>query len=126
MRAPTKQVEEKLYYSISEVSQMTGIEAYVLRFWEKEFPMLKPKKNRGGNRVYQRRDIEMVNRIRKLLYEENYTIEGARNRLRSLKATPERQDLIQTGRMRTTIGEIRKEVEDLLNWLDSDDMSQRV
>ena len=67
MRAPTKQVEEKLYYSISEVSQMTSIEAYVLRFWEKEFPMLKPKKNRGGNRVYQRRDIEMVNRIRELL-----------------------------------------------------------
>ena len=126
MRTSTKQIEEKLYYSISEVSQMTGIEAYVLRFWEKEFPMLKPKKNRGGNRVYQRRDIEMVNRIRKLLYEENYTIEGARNRLRSLKPTPERQDLIQTGRMRTTIGEIRKEVEDLLNWLDSDDLSQQV
>lgn len=126
MRASTRQIEEKLYYSISEVSQMTGIEAYVLRFWEKEFPMLKPKKNRGGNRVYQRRDIEMVNRIRKLLYEENYTIEGARNRLRSIKATPERQDLIQTGRMRTTIGEIRKEVEDLMNWLDSDDMSQKI
>lgn len=126
MRALTKQIEEKLYYSISEVSQMTGIEAYVLRFWEKEFPMLKPKKNRGGNRVYQRRDIEMVNRIRKLLYQENYTIEGARNRLRSLKPTPERQDLIQTGRMRTTIGEIRKEIEDLLNWLDSDDLSQKV
>ena len=52
--------DEKIYYSISEVSKMTGLEAYVLRFWEKEFPVLKPRKNRGGNRTYTGKDIEVI------------------------------------------------------------------
>lgn len=76
-----KSVDElsgKLYYSISEVSGITGIKQYVLRFWEKEFSDLKPKKNRAGNRTYQLKDIELVNRIKNLLYEEGFTIEGAR------------------------------------------------
>jgi len=109
-----KKTEEKLYYSISEVARMTRLEAYVLRFWEKEFPMLKPRKNRGGNRIYQKSDIEMVNRIKHLLYKENYTIEGARNRLRKIKPTPEKKELAATGKVKTLIGEIRKDIEDLL------------
>ena len=106
--------EEKLYYSISEVARITRLEPYVLRFWEKEFPMLKPKKNRGGNRIYQKSDIEMVNRIKHLLYRENYTIEGARNRLRAVKPTQEKQELATSAKLRTIIGEIRKDIEDLL------------
>jgi len=105
---------EKLYYSISEVAHMTRLEAYVLRFWEKEFPMLKPRKNRGGNRTYQKSDIEMINRIKQLLYKENYTIEGARNRLKGIKPTLEKKDLVASGKFQTTLGEIRKEIEDLL------------
>ena len=57
---------DKLYYSISEVSQITELEQYVLRYWEKEFSVLKPKKNRGGNRTYTQKDIELINRIIKL------------------------------------------------------------
>jgi DNA-binding transcriptional MerR regulator len=59
------------------------LKPYVLRFWEKEFPMLRPKKNRAGNRVYQRKDIDLVLRIKHLLYKEGFTIDGARNRIRS-------------------------------------------
>ena len=67
-----KNRDDKLYYSISEVAQITRLEPYVLRFWEKEFPMLKPKKNRGGNRIYQKQDIEIVNRIKHLQPDYNY------------------------------------------------------
>ncbi len=68
----------KLYYSISEVAKMTGLEAHVLRYWEGEFEELRPKKNRAGNRVYTERDIATVRRIRHLIREEKYTLEGAR------------------------------------------------
>lgn len=106
--------EEKLYYSISEVARITRLEAYVLRFWEKEFPMLKPRKNRGGNRIYQKSDIEMINRIKHLLYKEHYTIEGARNRLKGIKPTSEKKNLGQRAKVQTIVGEIRKDIEDLL------------
>lgn len=109
-----KKTEEKLYYSISEVARITRLEPYVLRFWEKEFPMLKPRKNRGGNRIYQKNDIELVNQIKHLLYNENYTIEGARNRLKGIKPTPEKKELVASARYKTIVGEIRKDIEDLL------------
>ncbi|MDP1675801.1 MAG: MerR family transcriptional regulator [Bacteroidota bacterium] len=69
---------KKLYYSISEVSKITDLEQYVLRYWESEFEQLKPQKNRAGNRVYTNRDIQLIIHIRKLLREERYTIEGAK------------------------------------------------
>jgi DNA-binding transcriptional MerR regulator len=72
----------KLYYSISEVSEMTGVKPHVLRYWESEFPDLRPKKNRAGNRSYRDKDIRMVSTIRDLLYKQGYTIQGARNQLR--------------------------------------------
>lgn len=68
----------KLYYSISEVAELTGLEPHVLRYWESEFEQLRPKKNRAGNRVYTERDIAVVRRVKHLLREEKYTIEGAR------------------------------------------------
>ncbi|UCD17764.1 MAG: MerR family transcriptional regulator [Candidatus Zixiibacteriota bacterium] len=109
-----KQADEKLYYSISEVARITRLEPYVLRFWEKEFPMLKPKKNRGGNRTYQKSDIELINRIKHLLYKENFTIEGARNQLRKIKPSPHKKELKADAKGRTLIGMIRKDIEDLL------------
>jgi len=72
---------KKLYYSISEVSRMTGLKAHVLRYWETEFEQLQPKKNRAGNRIYTLRDIEVVERIKHLLRDRKYTIEGARQAL---------------------------------------------
>jgi DNA-binding transcriptional MerR regulator len=69
---------KKLYYSISEVSKITDLEQYVLRYWETEFEQLKPAKNRAGNRIYTNRDIKLILYIKRLLREERYTIEGAK------------------------------------------------
>ncbi len=74
---------KKLYYSISEVSKITDLEQYVLRYWESEFDELKPAKNRAGNRIYTNRDIKLILHIKKLLREERYTIEGAKQVLKS-------------------------------------------
>ena len=71
----------KLYYTISEVSTRTGLDAHVLRYWETEFPQLQPRKNRSGRRVYTADDIAVVERIQRLLKEDKYTIEGARQRM---------------------------------------------
>lgn len=114
MAKPKTPVDEKLYYSISEVARMTGLEPYVLRFWEKEFPTLRPKKNRGGTRYYQKHDIELVNQIRQLLYVENYTIAGARKVLRQTEATPEKRSLVLKARSDTIVSEIKRELEALL------------
>lgn len=75
------EIPNKLFYKIGEVCEITDTQPYVLRFWESEFPQLAPRKNRSGQRVYQRKDIETVIRIKKLLYEEEYTIAGARRKL---------------------------------------------
>ena len=69
---------KKLYYSIGEVSKMTGLKQYVLRYWETEFPILKPNKNKAGNRNYKDTDIKVIRQIQTLLYEKKYTIKGAK------------------------------------------------
>ena len=74
---------KKLYYSISEVSKITDLEQYVLRYWESEFEQLKPAKNRAGNRIYTNRDIKLILFVKKLLREERYTIEGAKQVLKT-------------------------------------------
>ncbi len=70
---------KKLYYSISEVSKLTQIEQYTLRYWENEFPQLKPSKNRAGNRIYTNQDISLILQIKELLKYKKYTFEGARS-----------------------------------------------
>jgi DNA-binding transcriptional MerR regulator len=74
---------KKLYYSISEVSRITDLEQYVLRYWETEFEQLKPAKNSSGNRIYTNKDIKLILLIKKLLKEEKYTIEGAKKILKN-------------------------------------------
>lgn len=81
MTRATEVIPNKLFYKIGEVCEITDTQPYVLRFWESEFPQLAPRKNRSGQRVYQRKDIDTVLRIKKLLYEEEYTIAGARRKL---------------------------------------------
>src|SRR6266446_1599058 len=76
-------IPEKLYFRIGEVSELCHLRAYVLRFWETEFPQLKPVKSNTGQRMYRRKDVDAVLRIKKLLYEEGFTIAGARQQLRS-------------------------------------------
>ncbi|HEY6083926.1 MAG TPA: MerR family transcriptional regulator [Nitrospira sp.] len=68
----------KVFYKIGEVSQVTKLPAYVLRFWESQFPFLKPKKSRGNQRLYVRRDVEIVLEIKRMLYEEGHTLEGVK------------------------------------------------
>ncbi len=74
---------EKTYYSIGEVSELTGVKQHVLRYWEGEFPLLHPRKNRAGNRAYRVRDIKIVLLFKRLLYEEKYSIDEARKKLKS-------------------------------------------
>lgn len=75
---------KKLYYSIGEVSKITGLKQYVLRYWETEFKQLKPSKNRAGNRTYKQQEIDLVLKIKELLYKKKFTIEGARQQLARL------------------------------------------
>ena len=75
------EIAEKLYYRIGEVEEIAGVPAYVLRYWESEFKLLRPKKNPAGQRVYRQRDLDLVKRIKTLLYDERLTLEGARKRL---------------------------------------------
>jgi DNA-binding transcriptional MerR regulator len=99
----------KLYYSIGEVSELTGVPPHVLRYWENEFPQLRPKKSRTGNRVYQDKELETVYRIKSLLYERRFTIAGARTQLRADDGTEEGNGLIE---------EVRRELKEILGLLD--------
>ena len=81
MSRPAVAIPEKLFFKIGEVCELAGVQAHVLRYWESEFPMLAPQKNRAGQRVYRKRDVELALRIKELLYEDQYTIAGAKKRL---------------------------------------------
>ncbi len=80
-----KRIAKKAYYSIGEVCEITGLKPHVLRYWETQFDVLHPNKNRAGNRVYKPGDVEVVLLVRHLLYEQKFTIEGARKRLREVR-----------------------------------------
>lgn len=80
---------EKLYYSIGEVSRLLNIKQHVLRYWETQFPALKPKKSRAGNRIYKVRDIKYLLTLKNLLYEKGYTIAGARKKFRESMNNPD-------------------------------------
>ena len=79
MGRPAVAIPEKLFFKIGEVCELAGVQAHVLRYWESEFPMLAPQKNRAGQRVYRKRDVEIALRIKELLYEDQYTIAGRRS-----------------------------------------------
>lgn len=83
---PAESAVERLFYSIGEVSDLTGVEPYVLRYWESEFKILHPTKRSSGQRSYQKKDIETILMIKKLLYGDLYTIAGARKKLREVRA----------------------------------------
>ena len=97
---------KKLYYSISEVSKITAIEQYVLRYWETEFEQLKPQKNRAGNRIYTNKDIQLILHIKNLLRERKYTIEGAKKIMENY--SPEK--ILQTSEPEKNISEISEPV----------------
>lgn len=114
----SRELNQRLYYSISEVAEITGLKPYVLRFWEKEFPNLKPKKNRAGNRTYQLKDIDLIKQIKELLYENGFTIEGARAKLRNSHNDKPVKSELQNTRLKSLLVEIKKELESILKLLD--------
>ena len=99
----------KRYFTIGEVSELCGVKPHVLRYWEQEFPQLKPVKRRGNRRYYQRHDVIMVRQIRSLLYEQGFTIGGARQQLSGDNA---KQDLTQSHQI---IRQMRLELEEILH-----------
>jgi len=112
-----KNAKGKLYHSISEVSRVTGIKPYVLRFWEKEFPALRPKKNRAGNRSYQQKDIDLVSQIKYLLYNEGYTIEGARSKLKNYRNKKKKVSALKEKekiKLKSVLFDVKKELEEIV------------
>lgn len=110
---------KKLYYSISEVSKITGLKQYVLRFWETEFEQLKPAKNRAGNRIYRLSEIKLIFLIKKLLYEDKYTIEGARQKLKALMPIkPSQLDMPFPENQNDVIRSLKQDLQELLDILD--------
>ncbi len=101
----------KRYFTIGEVSDLCGVKPHVLRYWEQEFPQLKPVKRRGNRRYYQRQDVIVIRQIRSLLYEQGFTIGGARNRLTGNEA---REDLSQSAQI---VRQLRTELEEILRIL---------
>lgn len=109
-------IPDKLYFTISEVSELCDLKAYVLRYWEQEFPQLKPVKRRGNRRFYQHKDIMLVRQIRKLLYEEGFTIEGARAQL----AVNTTESASQSVKLNEVVKKVIAELESVLQNLRSD------
>jgi DNA-binding transcriptional MerR regulator len=102
------EVPDRLYFRIGEVSDITGVPPYVLRYWESEFPALQPKKSGGGQRLYRKRDVVMVLEIKKLLYQERYTVAGARRRL------AEREERARRLELRAAVQHLRAGLEEVL------------
>ena len=115
---------KKLYYSIGEVSKITDLKQYVLRYWETEFKQLNPNKNTAGNRTYRQKDIDTILEIKNLLYKEKFTIEGARKML-SLPSkvvkvvTKTEKKVITTGVNKKTLEKIRNDLKSILDDLQS-------
>ncbi len=111
-------IPDKLYFRIGEVSELTRTKAFVLRFWETEFPSLRPVKGKSGHRLYRRKDVELIFQIRRLLYEKGFTIAGARRHLATEGKTPaEQRHMFQSSLDVTQLQTIRHELQTILTTL---------
>lgn len=120
LQSGSPEIPDKLYFKIGEVSDLLGVEPYVLRYWESEFPGLSPKKSGTGHRLYRRKDVELLLRIKHLLYERRFTIEGARQSLQaeSKVARPKAAKRIQQDLFaENPLPGIRQELADILQLL---------
>ncbi|MCX5913221.1 MAG: MerR family transcriptional regulator [Deltaproteobacteria bacterium] len=108
-------IPEKLYYKIGEVSEITGIEPYVLRYWESEFKIVSPSRTHSKQRLYRKKDLELILEIKKLLYEEKFTIAGAKKKLQKTKGLKDQQMKLELPekRFREALIRVKKELEDL-------------
>ncbi|HEX5098476.1 MAG TPA: MerR family transcriptional regulator [Polyangiaceae bacterium] len=109
----------KLYYRIGEVSDLVGVEPHVLRYWETEFRSIRPQKSRKGQRIYSRRDVDRLLKVKDLLYTHGFTIAGARRRLRETGLEPPTQAEVRVAdRTRVMLGDLRRDVESMLAEID--------
>jgi DNA-binding transcriptional MerR regulator len=106
---------DKIYFKIGEVSRIVGVEPYVLRYWETEFELLKPAKAPSKHRLYKKRDVELLLDIKRLLYAEGFTIEGARKKLKETKKEEKNQLRLPVSeqKFKTTLAKIKKDLESL-------------
>jgi DNA-binding transcriptional MerR regulator len=113
------EIPDKLYFKIGEVSELLGVEPYVLRYWETEFAVLSPKKSGTGHRLYRRKDVELLLRIKHLLYEKKFTIEGARMALHAESRAPKPRAAkrLQQELFEDPISNIRRELTEILELL---------
>ncbi len=105
-------MDDKDFYSIKEVAEMLSVPAYVLRYWEKEFPMLRPHRNRLGRRFYSKRDIDIARMIKVILYEQGYTIAGAKKKLATITEGPEQLSLPLKDTMKI-VRELKEELKEI-------------
>lgn len=105
-----KAIPDKLFYKIGEVSEIAGVKPYILRYWESEFPFLKPNKNKSGQRVYTRRNLDLILQVRDFLYQEKYTIAGVKKRFRKQSM---KEDFTSAG----GIEKIKKRLKEILDIL---------
>lgn len=127
---PSVDIPHKLYFRIGEVARIVEVKPYVLRYWESEFAVLRPEKTASGHRLYRRRDVEILLDIKRLLYDEKFTISGAKKRLREInkegEAAPPPTDgsdqppQVETDRQKDVLVSIRKELLDLYKMLNAD------
>ena len=105
------------FFSIGEVCDLTGLKAHVLRYWESQFRFLNPAKNRSGNRVYQRKEIELILLVKHLLYTEKYTIDGARQKLNEHRKAGELKQVSRAALGVETLAAVEEDLQELLNLL---------
>jgi DNA-binding transcriptional MerR regulator len=112
-------IARKEYYSIGEVCQISGLKPHVLRYWETQFKGIQPVKNRAGNRAYRRREIEVIQLVKKLLYEQKFTIEGARQRLEELRKSGAEQleAELEEVRVKDTFTNLADDLADLVTYI---------
>jgi DNA-binding transcriptional MerR regulator len=126
-QSPKPEIPDKLYFRIGDVSRLAGVKAYVLRYWESEFPAIAPKKSGTGQRLYRRKDVELILEIKHLLYEKRFTIEGARKAIENrAKPVPVAKRVKPAGPLQQAnlfgaaapdLSAIRRELEDILRLL---------
>lgn len=124
LKAPLPAIPAKRYFTIGEVSELCGVKPHVLRYWEQEFTQLKPVKRRGNRRYYQHHEVLLIRRIRELLYEQGFTISGARNRLDDHQVTENAQPALDANAVKMEaqvpaidVPALRNELRDLLQLL---------
>jgi len=120
LKAKRAEYPDKLFYKIGEVSKIAGVEPYVLRYWESEFSFLKPRKSKSGQRIYVKKDLDLVLSIKEMLYKERYTIEGVRKRLGEAAVhrgpqPSEKDKAVKDVPSRNTIELVKSRLRDILN-----------